>query len=221
MSDSLFTSVDQHLSALLAPEDDALLHALQAMKDAGLPFIQVSPSQGKTLQVFARSCRSKRILEIGTLGGYSTIWLARALPEDGKLITLELDEKNADVARSNIAYAGLSSKVEVITGNALRTLERLEKENTAPFDLCFIDADKEPYTEYFQSCLRLSRPGSLIIADNVVREGEILNAESTDEKVKGVQRFARFLSECSKVTASIIPTVGEKGYDGMAVVVVN
>ena len=221
MNNLIFEKVDIYIGELLAPEDEALVKTIASLDANGLPQISVSPNQGKLLQLFARMCNAKKVLELGTLGGYSTIWLARALPDDGMVISLELDENYAAVARKNIAAAGLSHKVEVRTGKAIDILPQLEKENAAPFDLVFIDADKPPYTEYFQWALRLSRPGSIIIADNVIRNGAVLNPDSTDERVQGVQRLNSFLSGCTEVTATILQTVGVKEYDGMAVAVVN
>lgn len=214
---TLFEATDRYISNLLAQEDQPLQDCLRSLEDNGIENASVSPSQGKLLQVFASMCNAKRILELGTLGGYSTIWMARKLPEDGQLISLEADEKHARIARQNIAAAGLSHLVEIIQGNALDTLAKL----SGPFDMIFIDADKPPYTEYFKAALRLSRPGTIIIADNVVRNGKVLDETSADEKVKGVQRFNAMLATCSEVTAIILQTVGVKEYDGMAVAVVN
>jgi predicted O-methyltransferase YrrM len=217
MSQDLFAATDHYISTMLAPEDDTLKQVLQSLEDHHIDNASISPSQGKLLQVFARMCNARRILELGTLGGYSTIWMARALPADGTLISLEADERHADIARKNIAAAGLSHIAEVRTGPALDLLPQLE----GPFDLIFIDADKPPYTEYFAHALRLSRPGTIIIADNVVRNGKVLNKTSDDEKVQGVQRFNEMLSRSEAVTAIILPLVGVKEYDGMAIAVVN
>lgn len=221
MDNKIFEDVDNYIEALLIPQDDALLKAEESLAAENIPQISVSPNQGKLLQIMALSCNAKRILEIGTLAGYSTIWMARALPEDGKLITIEFEPHHAEVAKKNINRAGLDSKVEIITGKALEVLENMIGDNTKPFDMIFIDADKPPYTEYFQSALKLSHTGTIIIADNVIRNGDILHKNSTDEKVLGVQRFNKFLSGCKEVNATIIQTVGVKEYDGMAIAVVK
>lgn len=168
----------------------------------------------------AAACQAKKILELGTLGGYSTIWLARALPAGGKLISLEYEERYAAVARRNIELAGLSDRVEIRTGKALDLLPQLIAQNEGPFDLFFIDADKPPYTEYVQYALKLARPGSIIICDNVIRQGGVLDTNSGDDKVKGVQRLNAFLSHCKNVSATILQTVGTKDHDGMAIAVV-
>ena len=217
INQSLFEAVDQYIGLLLAPSDDALLTTEQSIIETGIPQISVSPNQGKFLQVMAQLCRAEKILELGTLGGYSTIWMARALPENGRLISLEVDPLHASVARKNIERAGLSSKVEVRVGKAIEILPELQ----GPFDMIFIDADKPPYAEYFQWALRLSRPGTLIITDNVVREGRVLNPSDTDERVQGVRRFNQLLSETKEVSATIMQTVGAKEYDGMAIAVVK
>lgn len=216
-----FENADRYISALLAPEDEALRAVEQSLIDAGMPPIGVSPNQGKFLQTLAVLCNARRILELGTLGGYSTIWMARALPEDGQLISLELDPEYAAVARNNIHRAGLGGKVDIRVGHALDLLPGLIQEAVPAFDMIFIDADKPPLTEYFQFALRLSRPGTLIVADNVVREGKVLDPDSPDEKVQGVQRFNKMLAENKEVTATILQTVGIKEWDGMAVAVVN
>ena len=221
MGSKLFKSVDKYISKLFDDEDNALKSALKNMKKAGLPAINVSSNQGKFLQILARSCNAKRILEIGTLGGYSTIWLARALPHDGHLITLELEQIYADAARNNIIKAGLDHLVDIKVGKAMDTLAMLETEDIGPFDMIFIDADKPPYADYFEWALRLSRPGTLIVADNVIREGKVLDDSSKDEKVNGVQKFNQLLAENKQVTATIIQTVGSKEHDGMAIAVVN
>lgn len=221
MSKELFGSVDQYINNLLVNEDEALTATEASITEANIPPISISPNQGKFLQILAKLCNAKKILEIGTLAGYSTIWLARALPKDGQLITLEFDPKHAEVAHKNIIRAGLDSIVDIRIGKALDTLPQIEKEGIAPFDMIFIDADKSPYTEYFEWALRLSRPGTLIVADNVIREGKVLDPNSTDEMVKGVQRFNEALAKNTAVTATIIQTVGAKEHDGMAIAVVN
>ncbi len=167
------------------------------------------------------ACNAKKVLELGTLGGYSTIWLARALPKNGKVITIEVDKHHGEVAQKNIDNAGLSQKVNLKIGKALDILPQIIAENEEPFDMIFIDADKPPYTEYFDFALQLSRPGTLIICDNVIREGKVLDNNTTDEKVQGVQRLNKMLSENKKVTATILHSIGVKEYDGMAIAVVN
>ena len=221
MDNKIFEEVDKYIENLLIPQDEALLKAEESLVTENIPQISVSPNQGKFLQIMAFSCNAKRILEVGTLAGYSTIWMARALPADGKLITIEFEPHHAEVATTNINRAGLDSKVEIVTGKALEVLEKMIAGNTEPFDMIFIDADKPPYTEYFQQALKLSHPGTIIIADNVIRNGDILHENSSDEKVLGVQRFNKFLSECKEVNATIIQTVGVKEYDGMAIAVVK
>ena len=189
---------------------------LQASAVAGLPSIQVSPTQGKLLHLLARLQGAKKILEIGTLGGYSTIWLARALPAGGRLITLEADAKHADVACANLARAGLTDVVELASVRPRRRCPRLAAERQGPFDLIFIDADKDNYPEYFTWSLRLSRRGTLIIADNVVRKGAVVNAASADPDIQGIRRFNELLAAEPRVSATAIQTVGGKGYDGFA-----
>jgi caffeoyl-CoA O-methyltransferase len=221
MDNSLFEKVDHYINEMLVQEDDALLKVESSIAENNIPSISISPNQGKFLHILARLIRAKYILEVGTLAGYSTIWLARALPKDGRLITLEFDPKHAGVAKKNIDRAGVASIVDIRIGKALDTLPQLEKEAVNPFDMIFIDADKSPYAEYFEWALRLSRPGTLIIADNVIREGKVLNPQSTDEMVRGVQRFNEVLAQCTDVTATIIQTVGTKEHDGMAIAMVN
>ncbi len=221
MEQELFESVDEYIGNLLGVEDNVLRGALKSMKDTSMPGANVSANQGKFLQMLALLNRSKKILEIGTLGGYSSIWLGRALPLDGHLLTLELEQTNADIARQNIIKAGLDPMIDIRVGKALDLLPLIEAEEIGPFDMIFIDADKPPYTEYFEWALKLSRPGTIIIADNVIREGKVLDDESKDEKVKGVQRFNKALAENKQVTATIIQTVGNKEHDGMAIAIVN
>ena len=221
MNSELFAEVDCYIADLLAPQDEALLATIQSLDEAEMPQHSISPNQGKLLYTLALLCNARNILEIGTLGGYSTIWLARALSDDGQLISLEYNSHRAEVARQNIIRAGLESKVEIRVGKALELFPRIESELTTPFDLIFIDADKPPYTEYFQWAFKLARPGTLIIADNVIREGKILDRHSKDEKVIGVQRFNEMLAKNPDVTATILQTIGIKGYDGIAIAVVN
>ena len=213
MTMELWTAVDRYITDLLVPADTALDAALQASADAGMPAIAVSPNQGKLLMFMAQMMGARRILEIGTLGGYSTIWLARGLADGGRLITLEADPKHADVARKNIARAGLADSVEVRLGRAIDTLPGLD----GPFDLIFIDADKVSYPEYLEWSIRLSRAGSVMIADNVVRKGAVIDADSSDQNVQGVRRFNELLAKDTRVTATAMQTVGSKGYDGFTV----
>lgn len=218
-----WAAVDRYFSDLLLPPDPALDAALDASVAAGLPAINVSPNQGKLLMLLARIHGARRILEIGTLGGYSTIWLARALPADGggRLTTLEYDPKHAAVARANLGRAGLSRVVDLRVGDAGETLPRLAEEGAGPFDFIFIDADKVNYPAYWTWSLKLSRPGSLIIIDNVVRDGGIIDADSPDRNIQAVRRFNELLAAETRVTATAIQMVGAKGYDGFAVALVN
>ena len=221
MDKNIFERVDDYISNLLAPEDEVLKQTIVSLEKENIPQISISANQGKFLQIMAKLVKAKRILELGTLGGYSTIWMARALPGEGKLISLELDPKHAAVAQKNIIDAGVADKVEIRIGKGLDLLKRMIEEKEQPFDMIFIDADKPPYAEYFGLALKLSRPGTLIIADNVIREGKILDNNSKDEMVKGVDRFNKVLGNTPGVTATIIQTVGSKEHDGMALVVVN
>jgi predicted O-methyltransferase YrrM len=220
MSDELWSNVDEYLVDLLLPPDSALEEALANSATAGLPPISVAPNQGKFLELLARIQQSHRILEIGTLGGYSTIWLARALPSDGTLVSLELESVHADVARKNIERAGLAHAVDVRVGPAAASLEELINDDVEPFDFIFIDADKERYPKYLELSLRLSRPGTVIVADNVVRDGEVVNANSADERVAGVRRFLELAGADERIDATAIQTVGSKGYDGFALLIV-
>jgi predicted O-methyltransferase YrrM len=217
MPSEQWSAVDRYIGEALLQGDPTFDFALRNSDAAGLPAIQVSATQGKFLQLLAQAMGARRILEVGTLGGYSTLWLARALPPDGSLVTLEYDPKHAEVARRNIAFAGLSPAVEVRVGDAKETLPRLEAEGAAPFDLIFIDADKGGYPEYFKWAMRLSRPGSLIIADNVVRNGAVADAASTDASVLGVRRMNELVAAEKRVSATALQTVGSKGYDGFMI----
>ena len=221
MNNDIFSSVDDYIAKLLNPADDALEKTEASIESENIPPISVSPNQGKFLHILAKLCNAKKILEIGTLGGYSTIWMARALPKDGKLVTLELEKHHADVAQKNIDNAGLGAVVDIRLGKAIDLLPKLAAEGAGPFDMIFIDADKPPYVEYFQWALKLSRPGTLIVADNVIRDGKVLDPNCTDPMVKGAQRFNEMLSINTSVTATILQTVGSKEYDGMALAVVN
>ncbi|MES2780783.1 MAG: O-methyltransferase [Bacteroidota bacterium] len=219
MNEQVFEKVDDYINGLFFDNDPALTYATENIIKNGIEDASISPVQGQLLQVFAKACNARKILEVGTLGGYSTIWLAKALPDDGKVITIEYDAFHAQVAKQNIDHAQLGKKVEIKVGKALDILPTLGTE--APFDLIFIDADKPPYTEYFQLALTLSRKGTIIICDNVIRNGKVLDEQSTDEKVKGVQRLNTFLSTCKEVKATILQTVGSKEYDGMVIAIVQ
>jgi predicted O-methyltransferase YrrM len=215
-----WSAVDAYLESKIVTEDDALRQATNASADAGLPAIAVTPTQGMLLHILARSVNARRILEIGTLGGYSTIWLARALAAGGKLITLEVNQKHADVARKNVEDAGVSGNVEFRLGAAMDTLPVLAEEHQT-FDFVFIDADKPNITNYFDWSLRITRPGSLIFVDNVVREGEIIDADSTDPNVQGVRQFYDRLAQEPRITATAVQTVGSKKYDGFVLAIVH
>lgn len=222
MSDqSQWNAVDQYFIDRLFTDDEALGAALRSSAAAGLPPINVSPNQGKLLWLLARMCGARKILEVGTLGGYSSIWMGRALPEDGKLITLESDPRHAAVATENIARAGLSKIVEVRLGPALDSLPVIESQKPGPFDLVFIDADKPSNADYFEWALKLTRPGSVIIVDNVVRNGAVVEANLDDPRVNGVHRLTEMLSRESRVSATAIQTVGTKGYDGFLIALVS
>jgi len=221
MTHEVWNAVDQYFSDQLHGRDGVLDAALQASVAAGLPHIQVSACFGKMLHLTALALGARRILEIGTLGGYSTIWLARALPAGGRLISLEADPKHAQVARASIERADLGHIVDVRLGKALDTLPILEAEQAGPFDFFFIDADKQNILEYFEWAIRLGRPGGMIIVDNVVREGAVLDADSNDKAVVGVRRFIDQLSRESRVSATVMQTVGSKKYDGFAMAVIT
>jgi predicted O-methyltransferase YrrM len=214
-----WNDVDSYIIQHLVPADPALTDALAANQVAGLPGIDVAPNQGKLLHILARLIRARRILEIGTLGGYSTIWLARALPQDGALVTLEFSPEHARVARANIDRAGLSHLVTILLGPALENLPKLAAD--AAFDLIFVDADKRNNPAYLAWAKKLSRPGSLIIVDNVVRKGEILDADTSDADVQGIRRFFETLANDPGLTATALQTVGTKGWDGLAIAIVN
>ena len=221
MSPELLAEVDNWFADLLVGQDDALDHALAASAKAGLPAINVSPAMGKFLHILAKvSAGARRILEIGTLGGYSSIWLARALPAEGRLITLEVDPDTASIARSNLEYAGLDHVVEVRTGSALDTLPKLATEELPPFDLVFIDADKKSTPEYFDYALRLTRPGGMIVIDNVVREGRVIDRDNPDPDIQGIRRVTEMIAAEPRVTATVMQTVGVKRYDGFLIALV-
>lgn len=212
-----WTAVDGYIANLLIPADPALDAALAASDAAGLPPHHISPAQGRLLVLLAQMQGARRILEIGTLGGYSTIWLARALPANGHLITLEVEPRHAEVAQANIARAGLADRVELHQGRAVDSLARLAAETTEPFDFIFIDADKPSNPEYLTFALKLARPGGVIIVDNVVRNGAVLGAEG-DANVRGIRRMNEMVAANPTLTATIIQTVGCKGYDGFALI---
>jgi len=217
----IFSAVDGYIERLFAEEDEALKAAQEEMREAGLPEISVSPVLGKFLYILAKLVRARRILEIGALGGYSAIWLGRALPEDGHMVTLEIDPLHAKVARRNLARAMLLGTVEVREGPALELLPKLIEAGEEPFDLIFIDADKEAYLEYFELALHLSRPGTLIVADNMIRSGDVIDPTAPDSRVAGVKRLSDALATNGRVEATIIQNVGSKGHDGMALAVVK
>ncbi|WP_394850040.1 O-methyltransferase [Pendulispora brunnea] len=221
MTNDSWAVVDDYIANALIPADDALEATLEASVAAGLPAIQVSPAQGKFLHLLARIAGAKSILEIGTLGGYSTIWLARALPPNGRLVTLEADPKHAEVARANFARAGLDKVIDLRLGLALETLPKIAAENRGPFDLVFIDADKTNNVGYFDWALKLARSGSIIVVDNVVRHGAVVDASSKDAAVRGVRRLYERLSNEKRVNATALQTVGVKGYDGFVLAVVE
>ncbi|MEV4560520.1 O-methyltransferase [Kitasatospora sp. NPDC049285] len=213
-----WTAVDEYIGDRLIGHDEALEAALAAADKAGLPQIAVAPNQGKMLHLLARIQGARRILEIGTLAGYSAIWLARALPADGTLTTLELDPAHAAVATANLAHAGLADRAEVKVGAARDTLRELAEAGTEPYDLVFIDADKASIPHYIEASLALTRPGSVIVVDNVVRDGKLADADSEDEAVRGVQRMHDLLAAEPRVTATTVQTVGSKGYDGFTLI---
>jgi predicted O-methyltransferase YrrM len=217
MSQKTWTAVDEYFNDRIVRPDEALTEALAASRAGGLPEIAVSAPQGKLLNLMAGAMGAKRILEIGTLGGYSTIWLARALPPGGQLISLEYSPKHAEVARSNLARAGLAQVAEVKVGPGLELLPSL----SGQFDFFFIDADKPGYPEYFRACLRLSRPGSVMVFDNVVRDGEIIDSKSRDSTIQAIRQLCEDIAAEPRITATAIQTVGAKGYDGFCMAVVN
>jgi predicted O-methyltransferase YrrM len=217
MTPETWAAVDDYFGGLLFKEDAALEAATEASAAAGLPPIQVSPAQGKFLHLLARMISARNVLEIGTLGAYSTIWLARALPEDGRVVTLEVNPKHAEVSLRNLARAGVAHKVDLRLGKALETLPQLSAEGRGPFDLIFIDANKSDMPEYFAWALKLARRGSVIVSDNVVRKGAVLDANSGDADIQGVWRFAEMAGREKRVSSTVLQNVGSKGYDGFAV----
>jgi len=223
MTPELFANVDNYISNLFAQEDDVLKSIEPALVaiDAPMALGGISPNQGRFLQLLARMCNAKHILELGTLGGYSTVWMARTLPTDGKLITIEHDAANAAIARAAFAKAGLDTIIELREGKCMDVLQELKDNHAAPFDLVFMDADKPPYTEYFEMILTLSRPGTIIVADNVVRNGRVLDENTIEAAAQGVQRFNKMLAANTLVEATILQNVGIKDWDGMAIAVVK
>jgi predicted O-methyltransferase YrrM len=221
MDEERWREVDEYLVSHLLAEDEALDEALARSEAAGLPRINVAANQGKLLELLSKMQGSRRILEIGTLGGYSTIWLARSLPEGGTLLSLELEAGNADVARANIERAGLESLVEVRVGPAAKSLRELVAAGSEPFDFIFIDADKESYSEYLELSVQLSRAGTVIVADNVVRDGEVINPDNPDSRVHGIREFLDAAANNDRLDGTAVQTVGAKGYDGFALFVVK
>lgn len=221
MAEARWDAVERYFVEQLIPPDPALDAAIEATDAAGLPAINVAPTHGKFLHLLARVQGARRILEIGTLGGYSTIWLARALPADGKLITLELDARTAELARANIARAGVADRVEVRVGRAIDALARLQAEGAGPFDFFFIDADKRNNPDYFNWAIRLARPGSVIVVDNVVRDGAVADGKNRDPDVQGTRGMLELAAGEPRVSATAIQTVSSKGYDGFAIAIVN
>ncbi|MER9871282.1 O-methyltransferase [Mesorhizobium sp. M0136] len=221
MSMKTWASVDDYIVEALFDADPALDAVLAANRGGGLPAIDVSPAQGKLLSLLARMQGAKKVLEIGTLGGYSTIWMARALPVDGKVVTLELDPHHASVARSNFERAGVSDRVELRVGPALQSLAALAAENAGPFDFIFIDADKPNNPHYLSWAMRLSRPGTVIVCDNVIRDGAVVNEDGRDANVEGARAAFSFIGGDKRLEGTAIQTVGAKGYDGFAIAIVN
>lgn len=220
MTEDRWGVVDNYIGDLLVLSDSSLESALADSAAAGLPAINVAPNQGRLLELLATMIGARRILEVGTLGGYSTIWLARSLPDDGKLISLELDTHHAEVARRNIARADLASVVEIRVGPASESLRDMISSRSEPFDLVFLDADKEGYPEYFGQVMHLVGPGSVIVADNVVRDGQVVDDASADPRVRAIRTFLELVAEERRVRATVVQTVGTKGYDGFALIYV-
>jgi predicted O-methyltransferase YrrM len=221
MNQKTWSAVDDYIAENLLPADTVLEAALRSNRSRGLPAIDVSPAQGKLLYLLARMNGAKRILEVGTLGGYSTIWLARALPKDGKVVTLELEQHHADVAQVNFKMAGLSDRIDLRIGPALKSLEMLGAEKARPFDLVFIDADKPNNPSYLTWAMRLSRPGTVIVCDNVIRDGAVIDLRSGDPNVEGARAAFSFMAKAAGLEATAIQTVGAKGYDGFAIAIVG
>lgn len=220
-SDGAWDAVDNYLTDTLVGSDDVLGEVLSRNAEAGLPPHDVSPAQGKFLMLLCRMANARSVLEIGTLGGYSTIWLARGLPDDGQVVSLEANAHHASVATANVSWAGLRDRVDIVVGPALETLPSLVGSSAAPFDLVFIDADKPNNPQYLEWALRLTRPGSVIVGDNVVREGAVADGSSEDERVRGVRRFLELLRDDPRIDATALQTVGMKGWDGFSLGVVT
>ncbi|MGG1441539.1 O-methyltransferase [Brevibacillus laterosporus] len=216
-----WTEVDQYFNSMLLPSDPILNEVLQANAKAGMPAIDVAPNQGKLLYLLAKIRGAKKILEIGTLGGYSSIWLARALPQDGQLISLEYEQSFAHIAEENVKKAGLAEKVSILVGPALETLPTLQEKGMTGFDMIFIDADKQNNPHYLQWALKLCNPGAIILGDNVVRDGEVIHPESEDDRIQGIRQFIDLLSSEPRIESTAIQTVGSKGYDGFVLGVVK
>ncbi len=212
--------LDQYLTTTLIDDDPTLTGAVADSLAAGLPAIEVTALSGKLLHLLARMSGARRVLEVGTLGGFSTIWLARGIPDDGRVVTLELEQRHADIARANFERAGVSEKIEIVVGRAADSLPRIAERGDEPFDLVFIDADKESNTIYLDWAIRLGHPGTVIVVDNVGRMGEVANADTTDEMVIGAQRGLELLGDDPRVDATALQTVGSKGWDGVAVAIV-
>jgi predicted O-methyltransferase YrrM len=221
MDKQLWTEVDEYTSTQLIGQDTDLAAVLQASADAKLPSINVSPNQGKFLMLLAKMVHASQILEIGALGGYSTTWLARALPAEGRLITLEANPKHAEVSRSNIARAGFASQVDVRLGDARESIQALVTEGKGPFDFIFIDADKASIPHYLEWSIKLSRPGTVIIVDNVVRDGALIDAKTEDPNILGVRKMHEMLAQDPRLSATTMQTVGSKGYDGFTLALVT
>lgn len=217
----IWKKVDDYFGAALIRPDAALEAALEANRAAELPAIDITALQGRFLELLVRMTGARRVLEMGTLGGYSTIWLARALPEDGVVVTLEVEEKHAEIARKNIENAELADRIQLRLGPALETLAVIGQEHGAPFDFIFIDADKASYPEYLQWSLNLSHPGTLIVADNVVRDGKVTEPENPDANIQGVRRFTDLVAAEPRLSATVLQTVSSKGYDGFTIALVN
>ncbi|NJP04933.1 MAG: O-methyltransferase [Chloroflexaceae bacterium] len=217
MNEELFHAVDQYIQDLFVPADPILEEIRQNARSAGLPAISVTANQGMLLYMLARLCRARRILEVGTLAGYSTIWMARALPHDGQLVSIEHHQLHAQIARANIARAGLSHIIEVREGSALEILPQIAEEGASSFDMVFLDADKPAMTDYLHWSLQLLRPGGLLVADNAIMKGNVVDAENTDAAVEGMRRFNEALAAHEQITSTILPMVGLKGYDGIAI----
>ena len=216
----VWRKVDSFFTDALISADPALGAALAANREGGLPAIDVTPLQGRFLEILLRSTGAKRVLEIGTLGGYSTIWMARAIESSGRVITLELDQHHAAIARRNLKEAGVADRVDLRVGPASESLAALVDQNTTPFDFIFIDADKAGYPDYIQWSLKLSRPGTLIIADNVVRDGKVIDPNDPDANIQGVRRFTNIAAAEPRLSTTVMQTVGSKGYDGFAISIV-